>query len=382
MRQKRIVTWLLATLLLLAGTAVLSTPRAALGQMTIPTRTPKPETQPTSPPPEPTDDNGGGGGGNNNPNPTNPPPQETAPPEATSPPPVGATSTAVLPSPTATSFAVVPPAASATPTATAVVTVSPSPTVVLLGTPLAFPAGALPFPTAVACSRPPTFQARPGAAASVYAGPGETYEVTGLVGPGQARPIIGRAAFVSWWLVQLDRTGQSGWVMDEAGQVQGDTGRVSIVSAPDLAGAVPTPGAAPWVPTPNPACAAGAAPASEAAAAEGAVAVADAGGESQPPSSEPVIIAAVGSAGDTAVAAPTAAGGALDLIGETSARRGPGDTAAAADAIVAELAQQAEPLAAAPPPSAPNFMPWAGLGLIVAAVVLGVYLRRGGASAR
>lgn len=378
MRKQRFVIGLTVLLLVLAVTAVLSIPRPVLGQMTIPTRTPRPDTQPTSPPPEPTDDNGGGGGGNNNPNPTDPPPQETAPPPgATNPPLPGATSTAVLPGPTATSFAVVPPAASATPTSTAVVTVSPSPspTVVLLGTPLAFPAGTQPFPTAVACGRPPTFQTRPGAGADAYAGPGELYDVIGLIGRGEARPIIGRAAFVSWWLVQLDASGRSGWVMDEAGRVQGDTGRVSIVSAPDLAGAAPTPGPVPWVPTPNPACFAGAASAGEAAAVD--VAEVDPGIE--PPSSEPVIIAAVGSAGDTAVA-PTAPGGALDVAGETSARRGPGD--AAADAIVAELAQEAEPLVIATPPAAPNLMPLAGLGLIVAAVVLGVYLRRGGAGSR
>lgn len=364
MRNRTFVTPLLVFLLLLAATAVLNAPRPALGQMTIPTRTPKPETEPTNPPPqpEPTDDNGGGG--NNNPAPTDPPPQETAAP------PPAPTSTLIVPSPTATSFAVVP-LPSATPTATPLPVTpspSPSPTVVLLGTLVPFPGGSAPFPTAAPCSRPPTFQARPARSTVAHAGPGAAYAEVGQIPAGQARPIVGRAAFVSWWVVQLDGSGRSGWVADPRGRVQGDTGRVPIVTAPDWEGVPPTPASDPWVPTPNPDCITTVAPAATAAEETAAQPAA----ELTPPSSNPVIPAASAQAED-----PSAEGTTLDISGETSARRGPGDAGAAADQMVSDLAARAEPLEVSTPPSAPNFMPIAGLVLVVAAVVLGVYLRRG-----
>jgi hypothetical protein len=364
MNHKKTAGLVTALLIIFAATAVLTTPLPVFSQPTIPTITPKP--QPTNPPPKPTSDNGGGGG---KPSPTDPPPQPTSVPvQPTNPP--------LPPAPTATDFAVIPvasPTAGASPTPTTAAPIA-SPTIAILATAVAFPPDATPFPTAQPCALPPTFQ--PNAAITVYAGPGSAYPPVGLLAAAQARPIVGRAAFVPWWVIQLDSSGRIGWVSDIAGTVQGSTGRVSIMSAPDLNGAVPTPGADPWVPTPNPTCATVSEGAAEVAPAEPIV---NLGTETAPPSNQPQVESIPGALPSGESSAATA--GDLDLSGETSARRGRGDVAAAADQLVAELAAEAEPLEIAPAPSAPNYLPIAGIVLIVAAIIVGVFIRRGSGSA-
>ncbi len=360
MKHKRIGSWIIAGLLVFAVSAMLVAPRTSLAQRSFPTRTPKPEGQPTNPPPKPTSDNGGGGGGGGQPQPTDPPPAATeAPP------------TAVPALPTATEFALVPPAASPTPPQAAVLT----PVFV-------FPGNATPFPTAEACGLPPTVQIV--AASSIHAGPASAYEIVALLGLGEVRPIAGRAAFAPWWVVQLDGSGRIGWVPDAAVQVQGDTGRVAIFSAPDLNGVAPSPGTA-WVPTPNPDCAAPPAVAAQAATPEAAAEVQGTGsvaGANVPPSNLPVLdsstVAAAGAEQSESgpLAAALADGQPLDTGSENSAKRAQGDPQAEAALLVAELAGAAEPLESAPASAAANYLPLGGILLIVAAVILGLYLRR------
>ena len=360
MNYKRTTGLTVALLIIFAATAVLVTPLTVLSQPTIPTITPKPQPQPTNPPPKPTSDNGGGG----NPSPTDPPPQPTAVPAQP-------TNTPLPAAPTATDFAVVPlasPTAGASPTSTTAALVA-SPTMAILTTVVAFPPDATPFPTAQPCGLPPTFQ--PNAAITVYTGPDSAYPPAGLLAAAQARPIVGRAAFVHWWVIQLDRSGRIGWVSDISGTVQGSTSRVSIMSAPALNGTAPTPGAAPWVPTPNSTCDTVSEGAAEAAPAEPVV---NPIAETGPPSNQPQIESVSGAVPSADAATTTE----LDLSGETSARRGQGDAAAAAaDQLVADLAADAQPLEAASTPSAPNYLPIVGIALIVAAVIVGVFLRRG-----
>ena len=366
MKPGTIFTLLAAFLLAAGATAALTAPRPVLGQMTIPTRTRAPEPQPTNPPPEPTDDNGGGGGGGNpnptspppqptsdngggggNPQPTNPPTQSTAvPPQATQPPGPAPTNTAVPPTPTATKFAVVPPAASATPTAT-VVQPSPSPTLGAVGPAIAFPQQGEPFPTAAPCAMPPTFQTS--VAAELFAGPGTDYTSVGLLGAAEVRPIVGRAAFAPWWVIQMDGTGRTGWITDSAGTVQGSTGRVSIVSAPDLDGIAPTPGGTPWVPTPSASCDPVTAPSGQPASSP--IRAVDTGSQEadpavvaaaqEPPSNQPAIIVEAGAAVTEAepVQAAAAGGEGLDISSETLARRVNADPETQTAELVNELAE-------------------------------------------
>jgi hypothetical protein len=104
--------------------------------------------------------------------------------------------------------------------------------------------------TAQPCGVPPTVQAR--GTVNVRLGPGLDYEPIDSLVFLEVRPIIGRAEFGTWWLIQLpDNT--TGWVADQAVAVQGYTGQIPIVDPPELDGATPTPGPL-WEPTPNPVC--------------------------------------------------------------------------------------------------------------------------------
>jgi hypothetical protein len=87
---------------------------------------------------------------------------------------------------------------------------------------------------------------------NVRLGPGLDYEPIDSLVFLEVRPIIGRAEFATWWLIQLPNN-ITGWVADQAVQVQGYTGQIPIVVPPALEGATPTPGPL-WEPTPNPVC--------------------------------------------------------------------------------------------------------------------------------
>jgi uncharacterized protein YraI len=89
---------------------------------------------------------------------------------------------------------------------------------------------------------------------NVRAGPGIGYDSVAMLVFLEVRPIIGRAEFSDWWLVEL-ADGSSGWVFDQVVIVQGYTGYVPISEAPELEGdgVPPTPGTS-WDPTPNPVC--------------------------------------------------------------------------------------------------------------------------------
>lgn len=134
-----------------------------------------------------------------------------------------------------------PPTATLVPTAT----FTPSPTVELVST----PEGGY-VPTAEPCATPPTVQA-PGNV-NVRFGPGLNYEIIGTMVFLETRPIVGRAAFAPWWLIQLS-DGSHGWVADRAVAVQGYTGDVPLVDPPPQSNGTPTPGAE-WNPTPVPTC--------------------------------------------------------------------------------------------------------------------------------
>ncbi len=244
--------------LLMAAVLGLANPFQAYGQMTIPTRTPAP---PDNPDPPPTDDNGGGGGGGgdnggNNPVPTSTPvPQDTPVPPAISIPPTNTATPLPLVSPTplAGETIEVPDVvltAEAEPSATIdfadrIDQIAPG------STPVDFPIVATAFPTAEPCGEPPTLTTL--TIANVYEGPGSDYDVRDTLAADEVRPIVGRAAFATWWLIQLDDQYQQGWISDKAGVVQGFTGNVPIIEPPLINGVLPTPGAA-WDPTPAPAC--------------------------------------------------------------------------------------------------------------------------------
>jgi hypothetical protein len=337
--------------------ASMSFPPRALGQgMTIPTRTPAGE-KPTEPP-----DDGGGG----EPEPTEEPPATeqpfptAAPQVPTNAPPLQSSATAVaapatatpqLAAATATQFAVVPAAATGTPQGAT-----------FIDEIVAFPANDQPFPEAGPCGLPPTFMSRD--AISVYAGPSSSYPLAGLLGAGEVRPIVGRAAFVAWWVIQLDRSGRIGWVSDESGAVHGYIERTPIITAPELDGVAPTPGGIPWLPVPEAECTA-----PELAA--GAAIVADTG-EFSPPSGKPDSLDAIAPADASALVEiqGAAAAGELELIVT--------DRGAATDPLLAELAGSADPLAlpASNDVQLPDLLPVAGAVLIVASLLLGLLARR------
>jgi LPXTG-motif cell wall-anchored protein len=182
--------------------------------------------------------------------PTSPPDQEPSPPPGSGDP----TATSETSTPVATNTAVATntrqpltqPTATRTPRTTATrgtTTPTASPTALLSGVTLA---------TAEACGPEPTVRvSRRGA--WLYEGPGDSYDRLGRLEAQSVRPVLGRAADVPWWLIDLEG-GLSGWIANADVTVQGVTSEVPIVAAPPLpGGATPTPGI-PWQPTPNPNC--------------------------------------------------------------------------------------------------------------------------------
>jgi len=211
---------------------------------------------------------------------------------------------------------------------------------------------------------PPTFTSKD--TTSIYAGPGDAYQLVGLIGETEVRPIVGRAAFTNWWVIQLDGTGRAGWVTDESGAIHGYLGRVQIISAPDLNGIVPTPGSNPWVPTPGADCSA-----SELLAGV-AFSNADSNGVETPPSGLP-------DSPEKLTQLSQVEDPLIQTAGETGAPdEGNTNRNAAADPLLNELAESATPLEL--PGTAlsqfPNLMPVAGIVLILAAVIIGVFAIR------
>ncbi len=103
---------------------------------------------------------------------------------------------------------------------------------------------------AVPCDANPTVQTLD--RTNVRSGPGIEYDSIAMLVFLEVRPIVGRAEFSEWWLVEL-ADGSTGWVSDQVVIVQGYTGYVPIADAPNIDGETPTPGPI-WNPTPNPIC--------------------------------------------------------------------------------------------------------------------------------
>ena len=344
MKNSRLIFVPLLFALLFAVVGLLASPDRTFGQMTIPTRTPVPNS-PTEPPPQPTDDNGGGGGdngGGDKPSPTNtaqpantPVPPTAVVPTATGGSPTSTVDAAQSPTPGGTNVPVSPGATNAAATATTAGSLIDK---IFPGTtPVTFPIAARSFPTAEPCGEPPTITTL--AIANVYDGPGSDYPVNETLGADEVRPIVGRAAYATWWLIQLDGRYKQGWISDKAGIVQGFTGNVPIIEAPAINGALPTPGDN-WDPTAVPVCTPTPTPTSDGAVITGAI---DNDGNSS--SAEKIKV-------DSDI-----------------------DTAAEQRTQIAESASPIELEVPATMPT-PNLLPIAGLVLIVAAVFVALFLRR------
>ena len=337
MKNNRIIFVLILFILLFSVVFVLANPNKVLGQFTVPTRTPVPDS-PTDPPPKPTDDEGDNGGGNQ------PPPSDTPQPADT---PVPPTNTPILPittqspTPPGTNTAVTQ---TQTPPGSALPTL-PFPTkasgdqidkIAPGTTPVAFPVVATSFPTAEPCGEPPTITTL--TTANVYDGPGSDYPVSETLGPKEVRPIVGRAANAAWWLIQLDGKYTQAWISDKAGTVQGFTGDIPIIKAPSINGVSPTPGKQ-WDPTPAPNCT-----------------------PTPTPTSDGTVIS----------------GSLLDDSTSSSEKVGPISAINVAADQRSQIAGAASPLGLEVPSTAPtpNLLPIAGLILIVAAIFVALFLRR------
>ena len=346
MKNNRLVFVPLLFALLFAILFVVANPYRAHGQMTIPTRTPVPD--------DGGGDNGGGdngggdnGGGDNGDN-NQPPPADTPQPVDTAlPPPVAvpATNTPAgpgllqSPTPIRTISASSPTATSpgddlpdGTETGVVIERLAPG------STPVVFPIVAKVYPTAEPCGEPPTITTL--TTANVYEGPGSDYPISETLGAKEVRPIVGRAAFATWWLVQLDGKFNQAWISDKAGTVQGYTGNIPVIEAPSINGALPTPGEEEWDPTPLPICTPTPTPTSDGAVISGSIA------EGSSSSSDKV-----------QAAAPE--------IEEVVEQR-------------SEIAEAAPPLELEVPSTTPtpNLLPIAGLVLVVAAIFVALFLRR------
>jgi hypothetical protein len=176
-------------------------------------------------------------------------------------------------------------------------------------------------------------------AAKFYSGPGNDYELIDTLEPDETRPIVGRAIYSSWWLIQLDGKFNQAWINDTTGIVQGNTNHVPEIQAPKIDGVTPTPGIQ-WEPTPDHAC-----------------------------DLTPTVTV-------TSPAEAVVSGIIID-DGEDSFQNT--DTSASLDSetyqrnLVASTAVPLDILSAA---RTPNLLPIAGLVLIIAAVFVALFLRR------
>jgi uncharacterized protein YraI len=108
------------------------------------------------------------------------------------------------------------------------------------------------IPTAEACGAP-TLESSFGNV-NVRSGPGLEYTIIGTIATFEVRPVVGRAGFAQWWLIELEG-GVTGWVVNDAVTIQGDIAALPVVDTPALAdGTIPTPGPA-WIPVVNALCA-------------------------------------------------------------------------------------------------------------------------------
>ena len=342
MKNSRFVFVPILFALLFSIVLALANPNRILGQMTIPTRTPVPES-PTDSPPQPTDDDGDNGG--NKPSPTDTPqPTDTPVPPTAVPPTNTASPPNTLQSPTPTHISTaVPPTKTSTPRSslptyptTTTVTRVQIEKIAPGTTPVAFPVAATTFPTAEPCGEPPTITTL--TIANVYDGPGSDYRVSETLEAKEVRPIVGRAANTTWWLIQLNDKLSQAWISDKAGTVHGFISNVPIIDAPAINGASPTPGKQ-WDPTPAPICS-----------------------PTPTPTSDEVII--IGSLADDSSSSS-------EKVGSIS------DANMAADER-SQIAEAASPLELESPSAkpTPNLLPIAGLVLIVAAIFVALFLRR------
>ena len=297
--------------------------------MTVPTRTPVPAA--------PTDDDDDDD--DNRPSPSDtPPPADTPIPPTNTP---ALPNTVQPPTPTGTKTAVAPTQTSpgtplpSNPTTTKV-SGAPIDNIAPGTTPVAFPIVATSFPTAKPCGEPPTIRTL--TTANVYDGPGSDYPVSETLGAKEVRPIVGRAAYTTWWLIQLDGKYTQAWISDKAGRVQGFTGNVPIIKAPLINGALPTPGEE-WDPTPAPICTPTPTPTSDAAIITGSLI------DDTSSSSEKV--------------------GIISEINVAEDQR-------------SQIAEAASPLELEIPSTTPtpNLLPVVGLVLIIAAIIVAIFLRR------
>ena len=341
-RRQQIVIMMLF-ILLSSAVIAFALPGNVLGQMTIPTRTPTPKSDnATDPPPDPTDDNGGG---NNTPNPTNPPPARSSSTPSSNAtdtpiPVVGtplATNTVQLPVSSATSTIMV--IGTATPSANGTIPASSTPFGGVLApgtTPVSFPVVATAFPTAEQCGEPPTFTTL--ITAIVYSGPGNEYTFIETLAADETRPIVGRAVYSPWWLIQLDGKFNQAWINDKTGVIHGNTANVPEVPAPDIDGVTPTPGI-PWAPTPVNDC------------------------DLTPTVAATSSMVIVGSS-------TTIEEQGVSLEGESGSQS---DLESDQRSIAASTAAPLDLPSSAP---TPNLLPIAGLVLIIAAVFIALFLRR------
>ncbi len=335
MKYRRFIFVPILFALLFSVVFVLANPGSVLGQMTIPTRTRAPD----DPPPQPTDDDGdNGGGGQPSPSDT-PQPVDTPVPPTVAVPPSNTPDTVQSPTPTGANTVAAPTQtrpADTLPTATATTAGALIDRIIPGTTPVTFPIIAISFPTAEPCGDPPTITTL--TTANVYDGPGSDYPVSETLKAKEVRPIVGRAAYATWWLIQLDGKFKQAWISDKAGTVQGYTGNVPIISAPSINGASPTPGDE-WDPTPAPICTPTPTPSSDAAIISGTIA--------------------------------DGTGSSSEKVKTTS------DIDVAAEQR-SQIAESASPLELGVPAAAPtpNLLPIAGLVLIVAAIFVALFLRR------
>ena len=340
MKKSRFVFVPILFALLFSIVLALANPNKMLGQMTIPTRTPVPDS-PTKPPPQPTDDNGGG----NQPSPSDTPqPADTPVPSPTAVPPTNTAipaNTVQPATPIGTNTAVTPTKTSpgsSLPTYPSITRISRAQIDKIAPgtTPVAFPVVATSFPTAEPCGEPPTITTL--TIANVYDGPGSDYLVSETLGAKEVRPIVGRAAHTTWWLIQIDGKFSQAWISDKAGTVHGFIANVPIIEAPAINGALPTPGKQ-WDPTPAPICT-----------------------PTPTPTSDPTIIS--GSLADGSSSSSEKVGTISDVNVAADQRN--------------QIAEAAPPLELEVPSATPtlNLLPIAGLVLIVAAIFVALFLRR------
>lgn len=258
------------------------------------------------------------------------------------------TPTRVVP-PTATP---VPPTSGPPPTQPAA---SPTPP------PTAIPATATPRPQADPLATP-SCGSQPFAVSldivNVRQGPGTDYPIAYTMSYLEEAPIVGRSGDAPWWQLQLD-DGLLGWVIDSLIIVDGFSGNIPVVPAPEINGSTVTPGA-PWKPTPLPYCT--------------VTPTATATGTAEA-TATPTATAAAEVADAAAVSTETPASGAAEA--PPTATSTPTSTAAAVGSLAeATPLPTAAPLELEQPAQTPAWPAFAGLALLAAGLWLSMSRRK------